>query len=84
MKKRVVSLLLCLVMILSAFLTGCSKKTTFEHVDDEIKEVSKSNVTLSMWVVCENPISLETQRQVSKKLSDITEEALKIRLAVTF
>lgn len=84
MKKRVVSLLLCLVMILSAFLTGCSKKTTFEHVDDEIKEVSKSNVTLSMWVVCEDPISLETQRQVSKKLSDITEEALKIRLAVTF
>ena len=84
MKKRVVSLLLCLVMLLSVFLTGCSEKITFESVRDQLDQASKNNVTLSMWIVCEADIDEKTQREVSAALSAITEEKLQTRLAVTF
>lgn len=84
MKKRVVSLLLCLVMALSVFLTGCAEKTTFEAVQIGLDGASADNRTLSMWVVCEEDIDEKTQREVSAALSAITETALKVRLAVTF
>lgn len=84
MKKRVVSLLLCLVMLLSVFLTGCSEKTDEETLDNINAEASVDNITLSMWVVSEKAVSKETAAAVTAELNRITEEKLKTRLAITY
>lgn len=84
MKKRVVSLLLCLVMVLSVFLTGCSEKTDEEAMEQVNEEASVNNITLSMWVVSEKTVSAETAAAVTAALNEITEDKLKTRLAVNF
>lgn len=84
MKKRVVSLLLCLIMVLSAFLTGCAEKTDEEAMEQVNEEASVNNITLSMWVVSEKAVSAETAAAVTAALNEITEEQLKTRLAVNF
>ena len=82
MKKRAVSLLLCLVMVLSVLLTGCGNK---QSVTDVITEQgSKGNVSLSMWVVSDKDVDDDTANAVTAALNNITEETLKTRLYVNF
>ncbi len=100
MKKRVLSFLLCLVMLFSAFalcLTGCSPQE--EEPTDEEKEQAKNNqaATLVMWCVTENAKELnekgemafddETQAQmkaVVKQMTAITQSQLKTKLIVKY
>lgn len=84
MKKRALSLLLCLVMILSVLMTGCGEKTDEEAAADLAEEASVNNMTLSMWVVVDEKPSAETAAAVTAALSEITEENLKTRLAITY
>ena len=84
MKKRVVSLLLCLVMVLSVFLTGCNTKTTDESFKKNISKASLGNVTLSLWVVSESPVSKETADAVEAALNAISEPELQTRLDVQY
>ncbi|MBR2621341.1 MAG: hypothetical protein IKC97_03090 [Clostridia bacterium] len=100
MKKRVISFLLCLVMLFSACafcLTGCSPKE--DEPTDEEKEQAKNNkaATLVMWCVTENAKELnekgelafddETQTQmknVVKQMTAITQSQLKTKLIVKY
>ena len=100
MKKRVISFLLCLVMLFSACafcLTGCSPKE--EEQTEEEKEQAQKNqaATLVMWCVTENAKELnengelafddETQAQmkaVVKQLTAITQSQLKTKLIVKY
>ncbi len=100
MKKRVLSFLLCLVMLFSACalcLTGCAPQE--EEPTDEEKEQAKKNqaATLVMWCVTENAKELnengelafddETQAQmkaVVKQMTAITQSQLKTKLIVKY
>ncbi len=84
MKKRVVSLLLCAVMVMSVFLTGCNIKTTDESFKQNINKASLGNVTLSLWVVSEAPVSAETAKLVTAELNKLSEPNLQIRLDVQY
>ena len=84
MKKRLVSLLLCLVMAVSVLLTGCGDKTGEEILNSIDEKAYADNITLSMWVVSEKPVSKETADLVTAALNAITEDGLKTRLAVTY
>ncbi len=84
MKKRVVSLLLCLVMLLSAFMSGCAEKTDEETMNQINEEASVNNITLSMWVVSEKAVSKETADAVTAAINQITEDKLKTRLVINF
>ena len=84
MKKRVVSLLLCLVMVLSVLLSGCGEKTDDEALEQINEEASINNVTLSMWLVSEKKVSAETAALVTAEINAITEEKLKTRLAINY
>ncbi len=83
MKKRLISLLLCLTMLLSLGLTACSSGE--DDVEDQIsKEASESALTLTMWIVSEKKLSEETIDLVSEELSNITKSKFKTQLEITF
>ena len=83
MKKRVISLLLCLVMVLSMLLTGCAQEDT--DVTTTIAEAaSVKNESMKMWIVSEDKISAETAKAVTDAMNAITESALKVRMYIEF
>ena len=83
MKKRVVSLLLCLVMILSVFMTGCAQEED-DVIDTIIAKSSSSNESVKMWIVAEDVITAETAKAVTDAMNSITESALKVRVYIEF
>jgi hypothetical protein len=98
MKKRVVSLLLCLAMLLSALalsLTGCG--STKEEEEEKPEQATDDAATLVMWCVTEsakvldengNPVfDAETDKQmkdVVKEMTAITQSKLKTKLIVKY
>ncbi|MBO5938265.1 MAG: hypothetical protein J6Q82_02045 [Clostridia bacterium] len=56
MMKKFIALSLSLLMLLSVCLTGCSEKTDEEAVEDISKKASKSAMTLSMYLMSEEPV----------------------------
>ncbi len=84
MKKRLVCLLLCLVMVLSVVLASCSKKNDEEAAGNITDQASESAITLTMWVVSEEKISDANAAAVSKALNSITNSKFKIRLAMQY
>ena len=79
MKKRVLCLTLCIVMVLAIALTGCKKKG--ETPVDPI-----TATTLSMWVVTknENGVDAETAALVSDAINNITNSRFKVRLVINW
>lgn len=84
MKKRWISLLLCLVMLLSVALTGCGETTDEEAQQNASNEASKSALTLTMWVVSESEISPEAYSRVSAAINSITKSKFKIQLVLKY
>lgn len=84
MKKRWISLLLCLVMVLTMGLTGCNKKTDEEAKQNASDKASQSALTLTMWVVSENEISPEAYSRVSAAINSITKSKFKIQLVLKY
>lgn len=56
MMKKLIALGLCLLMVLSVCLTGCSEKTNEEAVADISEKASKSAMTLSLYLMSETEI----------------------------
>ncbi len=83
MKKRLLCLVLCAVMLLSVFLTGCKKEE-----GDDTTEIEKTNsataVTLTMWVVSEKEVDPATASAVNAALNSITKTRFKTQLIVNF
>ena len=84
MKNRLFCLALCLLMVASAVLTGCSGKTTEEVVSDIEKETSENARTLTMWMVSEQPVDEEMQTRITKAVNDITQSKFKAKMVLYF
>ncbi len=66
--KKLLCLLLCAVMLISV-LTGCSGEDDPAGSADS----SRKTVTLTMWVICEEKVSGETEAQIEEAFNIITE-----------
>lgn len=84
MKKRIVSLLLCLVMALSVILTGCSGGNQTGDTDEVTDKASSSTITLKMYVVCEKPVSEETAKTINAAFNKITKSSFKTQVNLSF
>ncbi len=84
MKKRWLSLFLCLVMVLSVFLTGCSEKTDDDVMADTSEDASESAITLTMWIVCEEEVSPEAYARISNAINSITKSKFKTQLVLRY
>ncbi|MBE6529544.1 MAG: hypothetical protein E7680_02940 [Ruminococcaceae bacterium] len=80
MKRRMLCLALCLVLLLPAVLAGCKKESSIE---DKFQQTA---TTLTMWVVTEdeNSVSEEAKKIVSAKLDEITKDRFKVHLVVNY
>ena len=69
MNKRLIALFLCLVMMLSVFLAGCAESTE-EDAKEELEEAKvASNMTLTMWIVSESPVSDSIRNDVTRAIA---------------
>jgi outer membrane PBP1 activator LpoA protein len=57
MNKRILCLLLSAIMLLSTVLTGCSKKTDDEAMENVTETASESTMTLTMYLMSESEVS---------------------------
>ena len=80
MKKRLLCLALCLVLLLPSVLAGCKKDT---NIEDKFQQTA---TTITLWVVTENEnsVSEEAQKLVSAKLDAITKDRFKVHLIVNY
>lgn len=84
MKTRLFCLALCLLMLVSTVLTGCSGKTN-EEAESEITETASASArTLTMWLVSEKEIDAETASRITNAVNVITESKFKTRLKLYF
>ncbi len=86
MMKKLIALGLCLLMVLSVCLTGCSEKTNEEAVADISEKASKSAMTLSLYLMsdakvekCENCIKADAGEAGAKTCVDLDLQACTYR-----
>ena len=84
MKKRLMCLLLCLVMLVSLVLTACSKKSKDDAITNIEDVASEAARTLTLWIVSENKLSDATIKVVSEELNAITKAKFKTQLQLYF
>ncbi len=84
MKKRLICLALCLVFVLSAFLTGCGEKSNKEAMENITDATSEQARTLTMWLVTEEALDAATASAVNDALNAITQSKFKTKLVVNF
>ena len=84
MNKRLIALFLCLAMMLSVFLTACSEDSE-ENAKNELEEAKvASNMTLTMWIVSESPVSEEIRTDVTKAINALTKAKYKTQLEIHY
>ena len=84
MNKRLIALFLCLVMMLSVFLTGCAEDSE-EDAKNELEEAKvASNMTLTMWIVSESPVSEEIRSDVTQAINAMTRAKYKTQLEIQY
>jgi len=84
MKRRVICLALCLVLVLSACLTGCKEKTTEEMMQSIVAQASADTVTLTMWVVTEQPLSNAVKASINGAVNRITTSKFNTYMLIAF
>lgn len=78
MMKKIVSILLAAVMLLSVFaLVGCSSQPDDQQEDDKSSEGAK---TVVMWLVTNESTKSEAIREVQNAINEITEQNFKTRV----
>lgn len=84
MNKRLIALFLCLVMMLSVFLTACAEDSE-EDAKNELEEAKvASNMTLTMWIVSESPVSESIRAEVTKAINSLTKAKYKTQLEIQY
>ena len=67
MKKRIISLILCAVMVLPLLLTGCAKSS-----DDTASDISttapRTTLTLTMYMIADDRMNVERYPQGTKMM----------------
>ena len=84
MKKKLVSLLLCIAMLLSFVMAGCTSTTTTEEEEEKEQEVVRYPMTLVWALVCDEVPSVETQASVEKAVNKITESKFMTHIELEF
>ena len=86
MKKKLVALLLCFAMLMSALLTGCSTKKTSEEEEGADRETnSVRNAMTFVWaLVCEELPSVETQKAVEEAVNKITKSKYTTKIVLEY
>ncbi|MBE6553049.1 MAG: hypothetical protein E7666_01775 [Ruminococcaceae bacterium] len=83
MKKRLMCLFLCLIMVLGA-LASCSSATN-EQTKNKISDTaSEQAITLTMWIVSEEKVSPQTASAVSEALNVLTKAKFKTQLILHY
>ena len=75
MSKRLFSLLICIIMVLTCFV-GC-KKDTDEAIEDTTDEASKSTHTVAMHLMSEEEVSDEQTAAIQDAVNKITKSKFK-------
>ena len=84
MNKRLIALFLCLVMMLSVVLAGCAESSE-EDAKNELEEAKvASNMTLTMWIVSEAPVSPEIRAEVTAAINALTRTKYKTQLDIQY
>ncbi len=84
MNKRLISLLLCLVTVLSLLLTGCAESTDDEISDAITEAESQGATTMTMWVVSEKAVSEETCAEITAAVNTLTQTNHKVKLVIKY
>lgn len=82
MKKKLVSLLLCIVMLLSFTMASCSSDT--EDPAEENPEETRGAMTLVWALVCDEVPSAETQKSIQDAVNKITESKYTTHVLLEF
>ena len=84
MNKRLIALFLCLVMLLSVGLVSCANSTE-EDAKEELEQAKvASNMTLTMWIVSESPVSDSIRNDVTKAINALTRAKYKTQLEIYY
>ena len=84
MNKRLIALFLCLVMMLSVVLVSCAEDSE-EDAKSELEEAKvASNMTLTMWIVSEEPVSDSIRADVTKAINSLTKAKYKTQLEIQY
>ena len=82
MKKRILCLLLCMVMMVGV-LASCGAKEDSEAVEDINEKASESAITLAMYLMSETEVSAEQEKAIEDAVNKIT-NADKIKLELFY
>ncbi len=83
MKKRLMCLFLCLVMIVGV-LASCAKKTDEEAEEDIKDQASEQAITLTLWVVSEEEVTAKTAAAVNAAINTLTKAKFKTQVLVQY
>lgn len=84
MSKKIICLFLGLIMLLSVCLTACGQKDDETAKSEIAEEASQAAVTLSMYLMSENPVDSETEAMIEAAVNKITENKFKTRLELRY
>lgn len=82
MKNRWLSLLLCVLLVLSA-LTGCQNKKTEKDILDDAADAARETMTLTMWLVTEEGTTPEAVGLVEEAINKILKSKYKTRIELS-
>lgn len=83
MRKKLICLLLCLSVLLPAMLAGCGEQTNASDGTEE-ESSARAATTLSMWVVSEKRVSLETEALIEEAVNEITQSKYTTKVDLSF
>ena len=84
MNKRLIALFLCLVMMLSVCLAGCAESSE-EEAKNELEQAKvASNMTLTMWIVCEEEVDAQIRNDVNQAINALTRAKYKTQLEIHY
>ena len=81
MSKRLIALLLSLVMVF-ACLVGCGKED--DAISETVTEGSEKTITLSMYLMAEEPVSAEQEAAIEAAVNKITMSKFKTKLDLRY
>ena len=82
MKKRLMSLLLGMILLLSVLLTGCADSTTTE--EDIAKDSARETQTLVVYLMSEEKVAAATEYAVEEAINAKTKSKFKTQLDLRF
>ena len=84
MNKRLIALFLCLVTMLSVFLAGCAEDSEADAKSELEQAKVANNMTLTMWIVSESPVSEEIRTDVNNAINALTRAKYKTELKIHY